>query len=117
MKQSVRLIRDYLSSVFGSKDKMKIYQQSFMPGEWYIVPEQEIDLERLVLYIKYNPGMKVEMNFHHDFNGTQSSYDQSWQLKAKAAIAYLFSEGIEKSQIISNPFQLSTLPCFRVMCA
>ncbi len=119
MQKFGHIIQDYLISLLQRKeDKMRIYRQTFMPGEWYILTDDQIDLERLVIFIKGNPGMKVELNLHQDFTGAaQSSDDQTWQLRAKEALIYLVSEGIEKSRVISNRFQFSPLPCFRLMSA
>ncbi len=36
----------------------------FIEGEWYIFPNRERDLERLTLFMKNNPKMNVELNFH-----------------------------------------------------
>ena len=103
--------------IFRGKEKGEESGRLFITGEWYILPDQEIDLDRLAVFMKKNPGLKVELNLHKDYSGNQLELQQTWQLKAKEAIDYLVSEGIEKSKLISNHFRYTALPCFRLMSA
>ena len=107
----------FLFALLRRKNRSVEYRSTFIQGEWYILPEQEFDLDRLAMFMKYNPGMKVELNLHQNYTGNQSEDEQSLQLRAKVAIDYLVSEGIQKSRLISNRFRFSSLPCFRLMSA
>lgn len=111
-----RIMQRYLSSASSSGlFKPNDYYTKYLTDEWYIVPEHDSDLERLVTFMKDNPGIKLEININSDTMDDRQDRQRSWQLRAKETFNYLVSEGVEDKQLVFNSFRYSPLPCFRLM--
>ena len=67
--------------------------------KWDILPESATELDRLVKLMKENPGMKVELGSHTDDRGTETYNLRLSQMRAKSAVNYIVSRGIEISRI------------------
>lgn len=66
---------------------------------WDILPESAVELDRLVSLTKENPKMKVELSSHTDSRGSQQYNLRLSQLRAQAAVDYIVSKGIDKSNV------------------
>ncbi len=66
---------------------------------WDILPESAIELDRLVSFTKENPEMKVELGSHTDARGSQQYNLKLSKLRAQAAVDYIVSKGIDKSNV------------------
>lgn len=66
---------------------------------WDILPESAIELDRLVSFTKENPQMKVELGSHTDARGSQQYNLKLSKLRAQAAVDYIVSKGIDKSNV------------------
>ena len=66
---------------------------------WDILPESAIELDRLVSFTKENPLIKVELSSHTDSRGPKLYNLKLSQLRAKAAVDYVVSKGIDKSMV------------------
>ena len=67
--------------------------------KWDILPDAATELDRLVKLMKENPGMKVELGSHTDDRGTESYNLRLSQMRAKSAVNYIVSKGIEITRI------------------
>jgi len=67
--------------------------------KWDILPESALELDRLVSFTKENPELKVELGSHTDARGTQQYNLKLSQLRAKAAVDYIVSKGVNKSNV------------------
>lgn len=67
------------------------------------------ELNKLVRFMQDNPLVKVELGSHTDSRGS-AKYNQSLsQKRANASVAYIVSEGIDKSRITGNGYGESKL--------
>jgi len=66
---------------------------------WDILPESAIELDRLVSFTKENPEIKVELGSHTDARGSQQYNLRLSELRAQAAVNYIVSKGIDKSNV------------------
>ena len=115
------------SGIFRKRIKDYVYDSSnyidvgsrlfphFIENEWYIFPDRERDLGRIISFMKCNPRMTVELNFHSDISPSRQDNQLVRQLRVKEAIDYFVSEGIEKTKVICSNVRYSSLPCFRVI--
>ncbi len=67
--------------------------------KWDILSDAAKELDQLVTLMKANPGMKVELGSHTDDRGTESYNLRLSQLRAKSAVDYIVSKGIDRSRI------------------
>ena len=67
--------------------------------KWDILPDAARELDLLVSLMKENPGMKVELGSHTDDRGTEPYNLRLSQLRAKSAVDYIVSKGIDQSRI------------------
>ena len=67
--------------------------------KWDILADAAKELDLLVSLMKENPGMKVELGSHTDDRGTEPYNLRLSQLRAKSAVAYIVSKGIDPSRI------------------
>ena len=77
--------------------------------KWDILPESAIELDQLVLLLKENPEMKVELSAHTDSRGTEKYNLKLSQLRAKAAIDFVISKGIDNKRITGVGYGKSQL--------
>ena len=77
--------------------------------KWNILPESAIELDQLVLLLKENPEMKVELSAHTDSRGTEKYNLKLSQLRAKAAIEFVISKGIDSKRITGVGYGKSQL--------
>ena len=67
--------------------------------KWNILPDAAQELDRLVTLMKENPAMKVELGSHTDDRGTEVYNMRLSQLRAKSAVDYIVSKGVDQSRI------------------
>jgi outer membrane protein OmpA-like peptidoglycan-associated protein len=77
--------------------------------KWNITPESAKELDKLVEYMKANPDYIVELGSHTDDRGTKQYNLKLSQKRAQAAVDYIVSKGISKSQIIGKGYGKSQL--------
>lgn len=69
-----------------------------------IRPDAKPDLNKLVRFMKDNPPATVELSSHTDSRGKASYNLQLSQGRADAAVAYIVSQGIERSRISAKGY-------------
>ncbi len=77
--------------------------------KWNILPESEVELNKLVKIMKDNPGWKVELGSHTDSRGSDAYNEILSQKRSDSAVAYIVSNGISKDRIIAKGYGESQL--------
>ncbi len=72
--------------------------------KWDILPESEIELNKLVKIMNDNPGWKVELGSHTDSRGSDSYNELLSQKRSDSAVAYIIKNGIGKERIIAKGY-------------
>ena len=67
--------------------------------KWDILPDAALELDKLIALMKENPAMKVELGSHTDDRGTEVYNMRLSQLRAKSAVDYIVSKGVDQSRI------------------
>lgn len=72
--------------------------------KWDILPESEIELDKLVEILKENPTVVVELGSHTDSRGSDNYNLVLSQRRSNSAVAYIVSKGIPKSNIVAKGY-------------
>ncbi len=71
---------------------------------WKILPESEVELNKLVDILKKNPTCKVELGSHTDSRGRDKYNMRLSQKRSESAVAYIVSQGIDKDRIVAKGY-------------
>jgi len=77
--------------------------------KWDILPESAKELDQLVDFMKAHPEYTVLLGSHTDSRGSEKYNLKLSQLRAKAAVDYITSKGIDKSKIVGTGYGKSQL--------
>jgi len=77
--------------------------------KWNILPEAANELDRLVALMNESPEIKVELSAHTDERGTINYNLKLSHLRAKAAVDYVVSKGINQTRITGTGYGKSQL--------
>ena len=77
--------------------------------KWNILPESEVELDKLVKVLNENPSWKVELGSHTDSRGSDSYNETLSQKRSDSAVGYIVGKGISKSRIIAKGYGESQL--------
>jgi len=69
-----------------------------------ILPESKTELDKVVKFLKDNPDRKIELSSHTDSRGTKPYNQRLSQRRAKSAVDYIISQGIDKSRITAKGY-------------
>ncbi|MHB1921632.1 MAG: OmpA family protein [Chitinophagaceae bacterium] len=72
--------------------------------QYSLKPESKIELDKLVLLLKQNPTLKIQINGHTDNAGTQEHNLVLSRNRAKSVVQYLISKGIAADRLTSKGF-------------
>ena len=72
--------------------------------KWDILPESEVELDKLVKIMNDNPDWKVELGSHTDCRGSDSYNELLSQKRSDSAVGYIISKGISKDRIIAKGY-------------
>ncbi len=67
--------------------------------KWDILPESEVELNKLIRILIDNPDMKVEFGSHTNCRGTDSYNKLLSQKRSDSAVGYILRKGISKDRI------------------
>jgi len=67
--------------------------------KWDILPESEVELNKLIAIMKDNPSWKVELGSHTDARGSDSYNEILSQKRSDSAVGYIINNGIGKDRI------------------
>lgn len=76
----------------------------FTSGKYELRPESESELQRLIKLLKTNPALKIEVSGHTDNIGDPKANQLLSDQRAKAVMAYLISNGIEKNRLVAKGY-------------
>ncbi len=76
----------------------------FKVDAWDIEPESENELNRLVLLLKQNNTLKVEIAGHTDSSGSQSHNQILSEKRAKSVCDYLLAKGISQNRLSAKGY-------------
>jgi outer membrane protein OmpA-like peptidoglycan-associated protein len=67
--------------------------------KWDILPESEIELNKLIEIMNDNPSWKVELGSHTDARGSDSYNEVLSQKRSDSAVDYIVNKGIDRNRI------------------
>ncbi|MFW6277137.1 MAG: OmpA family protein, partial [Prolixibacteraceae bacterium] len=79
--------------------EMNLYNVYFETDSFRILPESESELQKLVTFLKNNPGLKVEIQGHTDNTGSAAFNQKLSELRAQSVVDYLVRNGINKVRL------------------
>lgn len=77
--------------------------------KWDIRPDAAIELDKLVLVMKENPEINIELSSHTDSRGRDKYNMTLSQKRAQSAVDYIISRGIDASRIYAKGYGESKL--------
>ena len=77
--------------------------------KYYIRPDAEASLNKLVTLMTKNPGIKIELSSHTDSRADDRYNMVLSQRRAQSAVDYLIAHGISKTRIIAKGYGESRL--------
>ena len=72
--------------------------------KWDILPESELELNKLIKIMNDNPSWKVELGSHTDSRGSDSYNETLSQKRSDSAVDYIIRNGIGKDRIIAKGY-------------
>jgi outer membrane protein OmpA-like peptidoglycan-associated protein len=72
--------------------------------KWDILPESEIELNKLIKIMNDNPDIKVELGSHTDARGSDSYNEWLSQKRSDSAVGYIIKTGIPKGKIVAKGY-------------
>jgi outer membrane protein OmpA-like peptidoglycan-associated protein len=72
--------------------------------KWDILPESEVELNKLIQIMQDNPSWKVELGSHTDARGSDSYNLILSQKRSDSAVGYIVNHGISKDRIIAKGY-------------
>lgn len=72
--------------------------------KWNILPESEIELNKLIKILNDNPTWKVELGSHTDARGSDAYNIRLSQKRSDSAVGYIVKNGIAKDRIIAKGY-------------
>ena len=79
--------------------EMNLYNIYFETDSFRILPASEPELEKLVMFLKTNPNIEVEIQGHTDNTGQPEQNLILSENRAKSVVDYLVLNGIEKNRL------------------
>ncbi len=77
--------------------EINLYNIYYETNSYAILPESESELNRLVLFLNNNKGVKLEIQGHTDSSGNSENNMQLSKSRAKSVVDYLVEKGINSS--------------------
>ena len=68
-------------------------------AKWDIRPDAALELDKLVQFLKDNPGVSIELSSHTDSRDNDENNMILSQKRAESAVNYMASKGIAKSRM------------------
>ncbi len=73
-------------------------------NKWNIRPDAEIELYKIVEFLRNNPQIKIELSAHTDERGKADYNRKLSQKRAQSAVDYIVSKGIENDRITAKGY-------------
>lgn len=72
--------------------------------KWNIRPDAAMELDKLVVILKDNPEIIIELGSHTDSRGTDRYNENLSQRRAESAVEYIISQGIDSGRISAKGY-------------
>ncbi|MBW6535925.1 MAG: OmpA family protein [Mariniphaga sp.] len=72
--------------------------------KWNILPESEIELQKLIKIMNDNPTLRVELGSHTDSRGSDQYNEWLSQKRSDSAVGYIIDNGISKDRIVAKGY-------------
>ena len=76
-------------------EKVALKNIFFENGRYYLLPESNLELNKLAQYLIRNPKMEVQINGHSDNAGSRSKNQKLSELRAREVFEYLIKKGVQ----------------------
>ncbi len=76
-------------------EKVSLKNISFENGRYYLLPESNIELNKLSQYLIRNPGIQIQINGHSDGGGLKYKNQKMSELRAREVFEYLIKKGVQ----------------------
>lgn len=104
---NVQLVKIDIGTDIGALLDLKpIY---FDLGKYTIRPDASRELDKIVVIMKDNPGLEIELGSHTDARGSAASNLNLSDRRAKASVKYIISQGISQGRITAKGYGESVL--------
>jgi outer membrane protein OmpA-like peptidoglycan-associated protein len=84
--------------------KMELYNIYYETDSFRILPQSEPELSKLVVFLKNNAGLKVQIQGHTDSSGNPERNQKLSEMRASSVVDYLVNHGIAKSRLQSEGY-------------
>jgi outer membrane protein OmpA-like peptidoglycan-associated protein len=89
----------------GEKENKTIIEDIlFESNKYTLLPDAQRTLQKIVLVLNSTSGIKIEISAHTDSNGDDASNQTLSDLRAKAALDFMISKGVEASRVIAKGY-------------
>lgn len=72
--------------------------------KWDILPESEIELNKLIKIMNDNPSWRVELGSHTDCRGSDKYNEKLAQRRSDSAVGYIVDKGISADRIVAKGY-------------
>ena len=90
-KDSVLQVRENLEV----GEKVTLNNIFFVNGRYYLLPESNMELNKLALYLIQNPSIQIQINGHSDNAGSKHKNQKISELRAREVFEYLIKRGVQ----------------------
>ena len=81
----------------------------------YILPESTHALNQLILYLKRNKSLSIQIGSDSEVSDLQLLNKGNNNMNAHVAYDYLIANDIDPSRVYFNPFILNHRPCYKII--
>lgn len=85
-------------------DTIELKNIFFETAKYNLLPESEVELKKLILFLTQNPTIKIQINGHTDNVGDDNANQILSENRAKAVVDYLISKEIAKERLMYKGF-------------
>jgi len=88
-------------SVFQISENIKVGEKIalsnifFVHERYYLLPESNMELNKLARYLIRNPGIEIQINGHSDNDGSRHKNQKISELRAREVFEYLIRRGVQ----------------------
>ncbi|MBS1652805.1 MAG: OmpA family protein [Bacteroidetes bacterium] len=76
-------------------EKVQLNNIFFENGKYYLLPESNLELNKLVKFLMKNPEMQIQINGHSDNTGFKFKNQKISELRAREVFEYLIKKGVQ----------------------
>jgi outer membrane protein OmpA-like peptidoglycan-associated protein len=76
-------------------DKVGLNHIFFDSGRYYLLPESNVELNKLSQYLIKNPALEIQINGHSDSGGLKHKNQRMSELRAREVFEYLIKKGVQ----------------------